>query len=532
MRARPWPFLLLSVLVMLLLAVGGCRCSRTPSPTQTPPKPPSIRLYLVGGIAGALEPCGCVKDMLGGVDHFAALVKNESGAAPNRLLFGAGQMLFMDPVLDEKRGEQDRWKAESIARALATVGFSGWAPGHNDWAAGGEALGKLTAGRLALFGENVEGTPAPVKARVFEAGGERVGVVGVSTPLSHGKAPEGVTIGDARAALERGARELDKQGAKIKLALLAMPRGEALRLAEFVPGFQVFALGKPFDRGELNDTPTPPVLVGKTLVVEAPNHLQAVAVVDFFVKDGKYEFADASQVAAEEGRLSLRGRIAELEGRLAQKGLRPDDARAGSAELVRLRGELAKAERREPAPDGSHFQYRLVEIKDKLGSTPDVAAAMSSYYKRVNEHNRVAFADRKPEPAPEGQSSFVGVERCTTCHQEERVFWDSTRHAKAYETLSTQHKEFNLDCVGCHVTGYQEPGGSTVTHVQNLTDVQCETCHGAGSRHADNPGIVGAIERSPARTLCGPKCHHPPHVPSSWSVDVAWSQILGPGHGK
>lgn len=532
MRARPWPWFLLSVLLILLLALGGCRCSRTPSPTQTPPKPPSVRLYLVGGIAGALEPCGCVKDMLGGVDHFAALVKQESSAAPNRLVLGAGPMLFMDPALDAKRGEQDRWKAESIAQALDSIGVSGWAPGYNDWAAGADALAKLTSGRLGLFAENVEATPAPAKARVFDAGGERVGVVGVSAPLSLGKAPPGVSVGDARAALERAARDLERQGAKIKVALLAMPRGEALRLAEFVPGFQVFAIGKPFDRGDLNDAPTPPVMVGKTLVVEAPNHLQAVAVVDFFVKDGNYEFADASHVAAEEGRLSLRARIKELEQRLAQAGVRPDDARAGNAELIRLRKQLTDAERPEPAPEGSHFQYRLVEIKDKLGSTPDVAAALSSYYKRVNDHNRTAFADLKPEPAPEGQSSFVGVDRCTTCHQEERAFWDKTRHATAYETLSSQHKEFNLDCVGCHVTGYQEPGGSTVTHVENLTDVQCETCHGPGSRHAENPGVPRAIARSPERTLCGPKCHHPPHVPSTWSVDVAWSQILGPGHGK
>jgi hypothetical protein len=354
----------------------------------------------------------------------------------------------------------------------------------------------------------------------------------VSAPLAQGRAPEGVSVGEARTALEQGARELDRQGAKIKVALLAMPRGEALRLAEFVPGFQVMSLGKPVDRGDLNDPPTPPVMVGTTLVVEAPNHLQAVAVVDFFVKDGKYEFADASRVAKEEGRLSLRGRIAELEGRLQQKGLRADDARAGNSELTRLRAALVEAERKEPAPEGSHFHYRLVEIRDKLGSTPEVAARLDGYYRRVNDHNRVAFGDLKPEPAPEGQSSFVGVERCTTCHQEERVFWDKTRHAHAYETLSRQHKEFNLDCVGCHVTGYQEPGGSTVTHVTNLTDVQCETCHGAGSRHADNPGVAGAITKSPARNLCGPKCHHPPHVPSTWSVDVAWSQIIGPGHGK
>ena len=52
---------------------------------------------------------------------------------------------------------------------------------------------------------------------------------------------------------------------------------------------------------------------------------------------------------------------------------------------------------------------------------------------------------------------------------------DLSRELRA--TLTTQFKEFNLDCVGCHVTGYGRPGGSTVTHVEKLKDVQCEACH-------------------------------------------------------
>ena len=34
--------------------------------------PPTLRLYVVSDLSGAMEPCGCVKDQLGGLDHFAA----------------------------------------------------------------------------------------------------------------------------------------------------------------------------------------------------------------------------------------------------------------------------------------------------------------------------------------------------------------------------------------------------------------------------------------------------------------------------
>ena len=72
MRQRFRPPFLLGLLLLLVLAGAGCRCSRTPAPAAVQEAVPTLRLYLVSNLAGALEPCGCVKDMLGGVDHFAA----------------------------------------------------------------------------------------------------------------------------------------------------------------------------------------------------------------------------------------------------------------------------------------------------------------------------------------------------------------------------------------------------------------------------------------------------------------------------
>ena len=61
----------------------------------------------------------------------------------------------------------------------------------------------------------------------------------------------------------------------------------------------------------------------------------------------------------------------------------------------------------------------------------------------------------------------MGSEACQSCHAEAYAWWKSTKHGRAYATLENVHKEFNLSCVGCHVTGYNQPGGSTVTHVAN-----------------------------------------------------------------
>jgi hypothetical protein len=388
-------------------------------------------------------------------------------------------------------------------------------------------LKEVTAGRLDLFAANL--AEGAAKGRVFDVGRERVGVVGVSAPLLPASA--GVVVGEPRAALQASARWLEGQGANIRVALVALPRGEALRLAEAVPGFQVMLVGKPIDRGETNDTPTPPQLVGSTLVVEAPNHLQAVAVIDLFVKDGKYSFADGSGIAAEQRRVSLAARRSDLQTALARSGISNEDRAARRRDLAALDAELAALDAPRPLPEGSAFRYELVEIREKLGTEPASQTALAAYYKAVNEHNREAFKDVLPAPVSAGESGYVGVEACTTCHQSERDFWDKTPHHSAYATLSRQSKEYNLECVGCHVTGYEAPGGSTVAHVENLKDVQCEVCHGPGSRHIGNPADSKLIS-VPERSLCASKCHHVPHVHADWNVDFAWPVIVGKGHER
>lgn len=70
-------------------------------------------------------------------------------------------------------------------------------------------------------------------------------------------------------------------------------------------------------------------------------------------------------------------------------------------------------------------------------------------------------------------------------------------------------EEIPYDCGGCHTTGYKPEG-----HQDNLEGivgtweypgVQCEACHGPGSRHADEPyGVQMVVDRS--SQLCG-ECH-------------------------
>lgn len=104
-------------------------------------------------------------------------------------------------------------------------------------------------------------------------------------------------------------------------------------------------------------------------------------------------------------------------------------------------------------------------------------------------------------------SSFVGVEACAKCHQQKVAIWKKSRHARALAGLAAKHRENDPDCYRCHVTGLvgvgihqvaaagqqENPFAKLIQHQQKnyqnyRPNVQCEACHGSGSRHVANPG--------------------------------------------
>lgn len=523
------------MLALLLVGLLSTGCDRRPTPASSPEPVPSVRIYMVSTLAGAIEPCGCVKDMLGGIDHAAALIRKRRDVASRRLLVSAGPLFFMDPEIDPRKKAQEIWKAEALAASLRDLQLSGWAPGANDFAAGSVELKELAKGAGAsVLAGNLTGLDFTEPFRIVDVGGYKVGLIGISVPKTPAGLPPSVVVSDPRKALVQSAEQLKRQGAQIQIALVALPRGQALRLAELGTGVDLMVVGKSFDRGEANDEPILPVLVGQTLVVQPPNHLQALAVLDLYVKKDSFEFKDGSGIKQQAERGRLERRRDELRKRIEQwrkNGAKREDLEARRRDLEKVETTLAELVAPKPPAENSFFRYELLEVRESVGADAQAAQRLKEYYKRVNEHNRVAFRDQKPAPVGPGQSSYVGAGSCEGCHAEAVQFWRSTPHFKAYLTLEQQDKQFNLDCVGCHVTGYDKPGGSTVTYVEGLSGVQCEVCHGPGSLHIADPADAERIAQAPARSLCAGACHHPPHVPEGWNADAKWPKILGKGHG-
>jgi peroxiredoxin len=102
---------------------------------------------------------------------------------------------------------------------------------------------------------------------------------------------------------------------------------------------------------------------------------------------------------------------------------------------------------------------------------------------------------------------YTGDEVCGVCHELERESWLYTEHASAFDTLVTHGEARNPECVGCHVVGFDQPGGYTIaarpTHLEN---VSCESCHGRGGPHLSKDFVAAEGYESVCQT-----CHNPTH---------------------
>ena len=95
---------------------------------------------------------------------------------------------------------------------------------------------------------------------------------------------------------------------------------------------------------------------------------------------------------------------------------------------------------------------------------------------------------------PTAGASYVGVKACKKCHMKQHRSWKKMKHAKAWEALPAKYQDpaekddQGRACVSCHVTGYGQAdrgGFENPEKSAHLLGVQCEACHGPGSKHKD-----------------------------------------------
>ncbi len=140
--------------------------------------------------------------------------------------------------------------------------------------------------------------------------------------------------------------------------------------------------------------------------------------------------------------------------------------------------------------NGIDFNLKDNKITDHSG----YSVAMDVKYDKNKEMDPV-FKDYEsalsratfkwPRPS-DAQKIYAGQSACTACHAKETELEKNGPHFKAFSFLEKAGQTYNPSCLECHVTGYERENGFwDIETSKDMTDVQCEQCHGPQKNHVE-----------------------------------------------
>lgn len=200
------------------------------------------------------------------------------------------------------------------------------------------------------------------------------------------------------------------------------------------------------------------------------------------------------------------------------------------------------------------FRYQLVSLSPHFelpaDQTNPVREEMRNYVLRVYN---AEFLSRYPKTShpiqlEQPEARYVGAEACKDCHKKAYLTWTQSKHAKAYENLVKYGepiarrerkgeppqligRQFDPDCVRCHATGFEyKTGFVSETATPHLLGNQCENCHGPASLHVADPKnpdfyrpLRLAIGKQVELQICR-KCHDGDNDPH-FNLELYWPQV-------
>ena len=159
-------------------------------------------------------------------------------------------------------------------------------------------------------------------------------------------------------------------------------------------------------------------------------------------------------------------------------------------------------------PDGELSQSTRMHLLSKMYPAEQ---GMLDYVNSVPlESDAAALAVVTSRAQVVGSGPYVGSKACQSCHGPEYEDWSATAHAQALTTIEKQQGKAPPQCQACHATAAGLPGGFVSREATpTLASVGCESCHGSGRRHLEDPERpYGQIGLSSCTV-----CHDPANSP-------------------
>lgn len=494
-------------LLSLLLLLSACtRSVPTPEPPRAAPAPDAV-LVVTAQLEGTLEPCGCSASLRGGIARLAALVEETRASHPHVALLDAGNTLYPSEHSVPMRAAQDAAGAAVIADVFTRLEPLASVSGPLDRAAAKDAPVGMPAGLRS--GE--------ARHLLTTGGGTSLWVV----------------TGTDRSQLASAHATAEQEGADFIVALVPLPMDRAVTLDwEGLDVPLVVTSGPEAGAGAEENRMRQ---LGGRIFASPQSRGRSVLRVDLGgPRSGASNWVWQAGASALRRELeALDGRIRLLAAQLDRPGAKEHAQYAlqveKSRELQARRAALAQIS--QPTLSPGAFTTRFIALDPTLPESPAVNARLAQHAGEVSRLNLAWAVDHGEdcaEPAA-GRPSFVGTQTCAACHPDAMAFWETTRHARAWQTLVDVQKQGHLDCVGCHLVGWQQPGGvCRLDQTGAWTDVGCESCHGPGSAHITDGAPAALVQRADAQACA--TCHNAEHSPN-FDLKTWLPRVVGPGHG-
>ncbi len=426
-----------------------------------------VTLIYSGDRLGKVEPCGCPKNPMGHIARHVLYLDERRAIDPELIAFDLGNYFFEALSIEEELREQQARRAAILSRSLERLKLDFIVPGPTDFAAGFAGYKRLVerSKTLVLAADlfTPSGEPAFASHRVFERKNKRILIIGIA-----GFVPAGTDL-QRRAPID-AIRRVRAEAGPVDMTIIAshLDRSAGLGIAEKETGLAA--------------------------VLIADKHLHLIpkqaggAVVVGSSKQGKH--------VAE---LSLSQRVqGAYAGGMKMRRLVFKRRKAKGDEAAQLQAQLDELNA------GNTFAYRVDALGEERSEDPEVAQWVKAY---VHFVGKLELEQGTAPPGYNGEGDFASVKVCGTCHLAIAESWRKTRHAHAYESLSSRGQHLDRECIGCHTAGWRHPGGfSDPRAVGILKNVQCESCHGPGKEHAKT-GNKDLIERGKANAEFCQRCH-------------------------
>ena len=524
-----------TLVLALIVAAQSCNKTETGGPNgpngsanSAIPVKPTFTVFALAEVRGQIGPCGCTSDPLGDIARTTQLIEDARKAGPV-IVVDAGSLLYSQNPVPAHLDAQEELKADLLATIYTkqlSVAAVGLGPADSAKGPGKE--------RFARVESNLTDKYETKPPAITQVGDAKVGVFGVIAEDTFK-----VGVSDPVAAGKAAAQKLRADGAQVVIALIqASTKKEAVALAKSIGGIDLAVAGLGQNAPEPEAIDIEPIKLGDGWLVIPGNRGQIVSRIDVTLR-GAGPLGDAVGAAAANARVAtmtkdLAARDAELARFAADKTADQAFVAAKQKERTNVQAQIDHLKQQPlvvPAT-GSYFTLDQVKIGKLLACSKPAQDLVTAFYAAAGAANVKAAVGKAIEPVAKGQAAYVGMKACGDCHDDAVKFWQKTVHATAWQTLVDRGQQFDYDCIGCHVTGWQKPGGSNLAHNDTLRDVECETCHGPASIHVakngeDSPPTVHA---APPETLCATQCHTHEHS-DTFQREAYLRDITGPGHG-